>query len=427
MSIRTTSGRCRRAESNGGLAVGRLGDDVDVRLRLEDHPEAGPDERLVVGDEDPETGGGHGGRAPSRAAPGVERQPGPDGVPAADPRAGLEPPADERRAFAHPDEPPPAALARCRRPGRRRGSRPGAGRARSSRRTSVARLARVAEGVGQRLLDDAVHGHVERGRDRPRRARRSRATSASPASRTRSTSVGSAAIPGCGAIPAASSSSLRSAEEPTQLGHRVAPDRLDRRAATARPRRATVRDHLSGGAGLDDHHADRVGHDVVELAGDVPALLGGRRGFEPCLSLTQCPLLRLRASLRLDPPAHGRRRPASHVGTSTTNGSTQALDRAGVLGQEADGHQRGHEHDHERGTRPIAGALADREAGEPDGAHLDPRDGRPDARQHGPVATITRTGTGNSRRARQRDDDEDERGGHVRGRVPDRGEECRGG
>ena len=47
----------RRAVSPGqadrGLAVRGLADDLDVGLGLEDHPEAGPDERLVVGDEDP--------------------------------------------------------------------------------------------------------------------------------------------------------------------------------------------------------------------------------------------------------------------------------------------------------------------------------------------------------------------------------------
>ena len=42
-------------EPDGRLAVGGLGDDVDIRLGLEDHPEAGPDQRLVVGDEDPES------------------------------------------------------------------------------------------------------------------------------------------------------------------------------------------------------------------------------------------------------------------------------------------------------------------------------------------------------------------------------------
>ena len=41
------------------LAVGGLRDDLDVRLRLEDHPEAGADQGLVVGDEDAETRGGH--------------------------------------------------------------------------------------------------------------------------------------------------------------------------------------------------------------------------------------------------------------------------------------------------------------------------------------------------------------------------------
>ena len=46
----------RRAEARGLLdrlePVARLGDDLDVRLAREQHPEAGADHRLVVGDED---------------------------------------------------------------------------------------------------------------------------------------------------------------------------------------------------------------------------------------------------------------------------------------------------------------------------------------------------------------------------------------
>ena len=43
-------------QPNGRLAVRCLGHDGDVGLRLEDHPEARPDEGLVVGHEDPQPG-----------------------------------------------------------------------------------------------------------------------------------------------------------------------------------------------------------------------------------------------------------------------------------------------------------------------------------------------------------------------------------
>ena len=58
MSIRTTSGRVRLLGVDGLRAVAGLGDDADLRVGLEDHPEAGADERLVVGDQDAD---GHAG------------------------------------------------------------------------------------------------------------------------------------------------------------------------------------------------------------------------------------------------------------------------------------------------------------------------------------------------------------------------------
>ena len=53
-------GRVAPRQADGGLAVRRLGDDLDVGLRLEDHAEPGPDQRLVVGDQDAKASGGHG-------------------------------------------------------------------------------------------------------------------------------------------------------------------------------------------------------------------------------------------------------------------------------------------------------------------------------------------------------------------------------
>ena len=51
MSISTTSGRCSRARRHGLVAVGGLADDHDVVLGVEQGTEAGPHQRLVVGDE----------------------------------------------------------------------------------------------------------------------------------------------------------------------------------------------------------------------------------------------------------------------------------------------------------------------------------------------------------------------------------------
>ena len=92
-SISTTSGRSAAAERDGLLAVGGLADDVDA-VRLEDHPQPGPHEVLVVGDDD---------------ASASCRQPGQHGEPAA--RAGRrrQRPTERGDPLAHPDQPVPAA------------------------------------------------------------------------------------------------------------------------------------------------------------------------------------------------------------------------------------------------------------------------------------------------------------------------------
>ena len=54
MSISTTSGFDERRLTDRLEAVLGLGDDLDVALGLQDHPEAGAHELLVVGDEDPD-------------------------------------------------------------------------------------------------------------------------------------------------------------------------------------------------------------------------------------------------------------------------------------------------------------------------------------------------------------------------------------
>ena len=127
-----------------------LADHVDVVLRVEDHAEAGPHERLVVDDEDPDHG----------APPRRER--------ARDPRSrrrarpGLELRRRRRRR-----------VRACRRGRGRRRRRAGAASAPSSLISSSSRVGLVArrrprraragvlEHVGERLLDDAVRRQVD--------------------------------------------------------------------------------------------------------------------------------------------------------------------------------------------------------------------------------------------------------------------------
>ena len=52
MSISTTSGCSRRGDRDRLLAVARLADDLEVVLGLEDQPEPGSHQRLVVGEHD---------------------------------------------------------------------------------------------------------------------------------------------------------------------------------------------------------------------------------------------------------------------------------------------------------------------------------------------------------------------------------------
>ncbi len=54
----TTSGRSTRDEVDRLASVGRLADDLDVVGRPQQHGESAAHERLVVGDRDPDHGGG---------------------------------------------------------------------------------------------------------------------------------------------------------------------------------------------------------------------------------------------------------------------------------------------------------------------------------------------------------------------------------
>ena len=56
----TTSGWWATASSTASRAVGRLADHLEVGLALDEHAEAGPHQRLVVGQQDPDHGAGTG-------------------------------------------------------------------------------------------------------------------------------------------------------------------------------------------------------------------------------------------------------------------------------------------------------------------------------------------------------------------------------
>ena len=76
-------------------------------------------------------------------------------------------------------------------------------------------------------------------------------------------------------------------EQPARLDERLAPGLLDRGERLAR-RRLLGAEGVALGAGLDDHHADVVGHEVVQLARDAGALLGHRLvGAQLVLALEQ--------------------------------------------------------------------------------------------------------------------------------------------
>ena len=184
-------------------------------------------------------------------------------------------------ALAHADEPVAGARQRA---GARRRPRPRSAISSSTvggavaHGTSVGRGAGVLERVGQRLLDDPVRGEVDARRgsgagvalDAQRRR-------GSPAARARADQRverrqrrlrrASARRPSGRAARRAGGASRASAARPV---------RSIRSAASSA--RAGSRSRIAPrAAGLDDHHAHRVGDDVVHLARDPAPLLGTAR------------------------------------------------------------------------------------------------------------------------------------------------------
>ena len=102
-----------------------------------------------------------------------------------------------------------------------------------------------------------------------------RSSTGSPARRTSSSSGVEAAEPGLrrelGTVVVLAA---HRAEQPAHLAERRSGRSARRRAARRRPRRSARRQPVPDGADLQHHDADRVGDDVVQLAGDPGALLG---------------------------------------------------------------------------------------------------------------------------------------------------------
>ena len=110
MSISTTSGLQPAGELDRLRAVGRLADDVEVVLGVEDHLEAGAHERLVVGDQHAHDAHA---RAPAVSAASASPSSGSRTATceaAAVARAGLQLSAEHPHALAHPDQPLAAAV-----------------------------------------------------------------------------------------------------------------------------------------------------------------------------------------------------------------------------------------------------------------------------------------------------------------------------
>ena len=305
-SIRTTSGRSRRASVDGLEAVRGLADDLEVRLRRR--------------------GSSGSRRGPARWSSATRT---PDHRAAPGPAAGGRGPRTRRRSGCRPRGSPPNSSTRSRmpiRPWPPRASpppvaRPVVGDLDDRRVGLVARQRRAAcapggvlERVGQRLLHDAVGGQVDAGRQRCAARRHGRGRPRAPAARACSTRP-AISVERSAAAPAASLVvGAQDAEQPAHLVEAVgrSPARSCRTPRGPGPGRC--RCTRAAADRLQRHHAHAVRDDVVQLAGD-PGPLLGRNG--PHLGGSQVPLgphrLRARAMTAHHPTrrhARSRRRSA---------------------------------------------------------------------------------------------------------------------
>ena len=282
MSISTTSGFSRRAMSTACSAVDGLADHLDVVLGVEDHLEAGADERLVVGDHDAHahalaSSGSRGAAAASAASASPwsgSRASTSNPPPARGPASQLT--TDHAHALAHADEPVAAALdarpRQCRRRGRRRSARSSSS-PRAHAHLGVA--AAVLERVGQRLLHDAVGGEVDAGRQLARLAVDVAARpGARPRGCARSARRARCSV-GCGASAAASSPACSTPSRWRISASASRPVRSISAAASIARCGSRARMRRAPPAWMTIVET-RVGEDVVHLARDPPALLGDR-------------------------------------------------------------------------------------------------------------------------------------------------------
>ena len=130
----------------------------------------------------------------------------------------------------------------------------------------------MLERVRQALLDDAIGGQVDRARERE-----GLAVDVQPHGQAGAADLLEQGVepvePGLRRQLEALAVVAHRAEQPAHLGERRAAGLLDaaERLAVLLQRLGKV---VPDGADLQHHHADRVGHDVVELARDARALLG---------------------------------------------------------------------------------------------------------------------------------------------------------
>ena len=138
------------------------------------------------------------------------------------------------------------------------------------------------------------------GTDR-RRRRRPRATPAAPPRAPVRPAPPSSPMPGCGASPAASSSSLSAPRN--RRSSVIASRPVASTASSASSASSGDAPHdLPRGTGLDDHHADRMRDDVVELARDWRrSSAAAARGCAPRGPGALAPVAS-RALSRLEPP-----------------------------------------------------------------------------------------------------------------------------
>ena len=265
-SIRITSGRSSPGQRHALRAVARLAHDLEVRLRLEHHPEAHAQELLVVDEQD---AGAHAG-VPTSGTTSSTRQPPSSRGP------GLQPALVDRGALAHASQ----AGARPVRRGRRRAvggvdhfelERLGTVLDAQPRARS---RPRVLERVGQRLLDDAEDRQLQ-----PRGERDLRPPGHLVADRqTRGAHVLQQLVelvePGLRRQPRVLVVLAQDAEQAAHLGQRLAAG-ARRGAHRVLGALRVVLDRIAGTVGQRDHHRHVVGDDVVHLARDPCPLRGG--------------------------------------------------------------------------------------------------------------------------------------------------------